>query len=287
MSSIYFCAKYAYRSISSTTINFLFIFLALSMASLAQDTGPNTQKSTFTSDLINLESAVNEVFRYTTTLQNNSGDAQIYELETKLPKGWNAVFRSRGKQLTSIKVDGGKKETLNFELVPSHNAEPTKYKINVTAKSENETIPLNLEAVVRGSYELSISTPTGRLSDKITEGNRKEIQLTVKNTATLDLKDISLTSKTPPKWSVVFEPSTIENLSPGETENIIATVSVPDKTIAGDYMTTFTAKNANVSDEAVFRMAVVTSWTSGILGSIIILIAIALVYFLIRKFGRR
>ncbi|RYC53457.1 NEW3 domain-containing protein [Flagellimonas olearia] len=288
MSTNYFSLHCAFRHILVSTINFLFIFLGISNLAIGQ--GPSEKReneSAFFSDLINLESTADQVFRYTTTLENNSSNPQVYELITELPKGWYAAFKTRGKQFTSIKVDGGSKETITLELHPSHEAQPSKYSIPVTARSDNESIRLDLEAVISGTHKLEISTPTGRLNGKIIEGQRKEIQLVVKNTASLDLEDVILTSKAPPKWSVVFEPSKIDNLSPGETENVIAILTVPDKTIAGDYMTTFTAKNANTSDQAVFRMSVVTSLTSGLLGGTVILITIAIVYFLIRKYGRR
>lgn len=244
-------------------------------------------KSTFSSDLINIESSVDQVFRFNTTLQNNTPEDQIYELKPKTPKGWRTVFKAKGKQITSIKVASGKRETINLEFYPSHQASPKKYEIPVIAQSEEESLELTLQAVVSGAYALEISSPSGRLSDKITEGEKKEIQLVVKNAGSLKLTDIEFSSKTPPKWSVVYNPSKIESLSPGETKNITASLTVPDKTIAGDYMTTFTAKNADTKDQAVFRISVITSLTSGLMGATIILIAITIVYVLIRKYGRR
>ncbi|WP_027136599.1 COG1470 family protein [Gaetbulibacter saemankumensis] len=272
------------------SITFLFFIISGIFSTLnaqKQSLKDEDLKSTFSADLINIETSVDQVFRYTTTLQNNATEDQIYQLTAKVPEGWKAIFKAKGKQVTSIKIDRGKKEIINLEFYPSHKAKPEKYKVPVLAESQKESLNLNLEAVVSGAYELKISTPTGRLSDKITEGENKEIQLNVKNTGSLSLTDIELNSKTPPKWSVSYKPSKIDRLSPGETETITAILTVPDKTIAGDYMTTFTAKNANTKDQAVFRISVVTSLASGLLGAIIIVIAIMVVYALIRKYGRR
>lgn len=273
-----------------SSITFLFFIISGIFSTLNAQNRPlkdKDLKSTLTSDLINIETSVDQVFRYTTTLQNNTAEDQIYQLTAKVPEGWRSIFKAKGKQVTSIKVDSGKKEIINLELFPSHEAKPDKYQVHLIAESSKESLNLDLEAVVSGSYELTISTPTGRLSDKITEGEQIEILLAVKNTGSLHLNDIELNSKTPPKWSAVFKPSKIDRLSPGETKNITVVLTVPDKTIAGDYMSTFTAKNANTKDQAVFRISVVTSLASGLLGAIIILIAIIVVYFLIRKFGRR
>jgi uncharacterized membrane protein len=243
--------------------------------------------STFTAQLINIEAAVHEPFHYNTTLHNGASQARIYELTAAVPDGWTVVFRARGSQVTSINMDGNKDENINIEIHPSYGAGPSKYKIPVTAVASNDTLRLNLEAVVKGAYGLELTTPTGLLSDKITEGKQKEIHLVVRNTGTLNLNDISLSGQTPAKWDATFNPSKIDQLEPGKTADVVATLTVPDKTIAGDYVTTFSAKNAGSNAQATFRMTVRTSMLSGWIGILVIVAALALVFFLIRKYGRR
>jgi len=68
---------------------------------------------------------------------------------------------------------------------------------------------------------------------------------------------------------------------------VIATLSVPNKTLAGDYVSKFTAKNSESTSTATYRVTVKTSLLSGGIGILIILIAVGFVYVLIRKFGRR
>ncbi|MCH5718571.1 hypothetical protein [Niabella hibiscisoli] len=62
---------------------------------------------------------------------------------------------------------------------------------------------------------------------------------------------------------------------------------MPDKTIAGDYAGTFSVKNTTSSAQANFRLVVTTSLLSGWIGILVIMAAIALVYYLVRKYGRR
>ena len=243
--------------------------------------------STFTAQLINIEAAVHETFHFNTTLHNGASQGRIYELTAGVPSGWNVVFRARGSQVTSINMDGNKDENINIEIRPAYGASPAKYKIPVTAVAANDTLRLNLEAVVKGAYAMELTTPTGLLSDKITEGKQKEIHLVVKNTGTLNLSEISLSAQTPSKWDATFNPAKIDQLEPGKTADVVATLNVPDKTIAGDYVTTFTAKSNASSGQATFRMTVRTSMLSGWIGVLVIAAAIGLVFFLIRKYGRR
>ncbi len=273
----------------SWCITLLFFYLLTSTTNVnAQQSSTNTDKgSEFTSRLINIESPVNKPFRYNATLFNGTSEAQVYDLTAELPKGWNIKFKAHGKNVTSLRVDHQEKENITVELYAMYEAEPEKYDVRLTALSINETLNLDLEAVVEGSHEISLTTPTRRLSDEIIEGNQKEIQLVVKNTATLPLEEIKISAQTPPKWEATFEPTEIKELSPGATKNVTVTLKVPDKTIVGDYATTFRAKSTNAEDEAVFRMTVVTSWITGWAGVLVILLTIALVYYLVRKYGRR
>lgn len=261
--------------------------LCMSRSSFAQAAAGTSAPSSFTSNLINIEAAVNETFRYTANLHNGSQDTRIYDLYAKMPDGWLIAFRTLGSQVSSISVEAGKTQDISIEVNASQLAKPGRYDIPVMAISSKDTLRLNLQAVVKGAYGINLSTPTGLLSDDITEGSKREIHLVVRNTGTIPLKEISLSAQTPSKWEASFEPSKIPQIDPGKTADITATLTVPGKTIAGDYVTVFTAKNSNASSDATFRMTVKTSMLSGWIGIIVILLAIYLVYGLIRKYGRR
>jgi uncharacterized membrane protein len=244
-------------------------------------------KSSFTARLMNIEAASNEVFRYTTTLHNGDSKSKVVELKASLPIGWMISYKVDGNQVTSLAMDAGKTQDISIEINSTPTADPNKYKIPVKAVSARDTLVLNLEAVVKGSYGLTLTTPTGKLSEEVTSGSHLDIQLLVKNTGTLPLKDIDLTSQLPTNWEATFEPSKVTNLEPGKSQELKATLKVPDKTIAGDYAATFTASSPNGNSPAVFRMIVKTSLLSGWIGIMVILLSIGLVYYLIRKYGRR
>ncbi|MCR8557746.1 hypothetical protein KXD93_08845 [Mucilaginibacter sp. BJC16-A38] len=268
---------------------FLFLFLTSAFVSQAQQqpvTWP-AGKSGFTAKLMNIEAATNEVFRYSTTLHNGSASARIYELKADLPVGWMIAYKVDGSQVTSINMDAGKTQDIAIEINSTITATPKKYTIPVKAISNSDTLSLNLEAVVKGSYSITLTTPTGRLSDEVTSGSQKELQLVIKNTGTLPLNDLQVTAQLPTGWESSFEPANIKQLEAGKTIDVKATVKVPEKTIAGDYAANFTATNSNSNSQIAFRLAVKTSLLSGWIGVLVILLAIGIVYYLIRKYGRR
>lgn len=263
-------------------------FITFSSALQAQQSPVGaTGKSSFIARLMNIEAAANETFRYNTTLLNASGKAGVYELKAELPAGWMITYRVDGSQVTSINMDAGKTQDISIEINATENADPKKYKIPVKAISPADTLTLNLEAVVKGSYNVELTTPTGRLSDEVTSGSEKEIHFVVKNAGTLPLNDLELSSQLPSGWESTFEPSKIEHLQPGKTMDVTARLKVPDKTIAGDYAATFSVKNNNDNADAAFRIIVKTSVLSGWIGILVILLAVGIVYYLIRKYGRR
>ena len=79
----------------------------------------------------------------------------------------------------------------------------------------------------------------------------------------------------------------VKRLEPGQSIDVTATLTVPDKTIVGDYNANFTASGAGANAQASLRLTVKTSLLSGWLGILVILIAIGIVYYLVRKYGRR
>ena len=262
--------------------NGLFLYLSLAFA---QNTG--NSKSTFTARLLNVEAATNETFRYNGLLTNGNSVTTNYNLSTKLPAGWQITYRVDGVTVTSIQVEPNMTKDIGIEITCPITTKPETHKIPVQAISNADTLSLALEAAVRGSYAIELTTPSGRLSDEIVAGNSKELLLVVKNTGTLPLNNVDLSSQLPSKWEASFAPSSIEQIQPGQQTDVKVTLKVPEKTIAGDYVSKLTAKSTNGSSEVTFRIMVKTSILTGWVGILIIAAAAGLIYYLIRKYGRR
>ncbi|WP_370090392.1 NEW3 domain-containing protein [Ekhidna sp.] len=241
----------------------------------------------FNANLFNIEKAANETFRYNATLKNNRSEEQRYDLKAEVPAGWRTSFKTRGSNVTSILLEGDKTENISIELIPVYNCQPGTYEIPVSAASESDTLSFILEAVVKGSYEVQLTTPTGRLSGDVVEGETMQITLKVKNSGSLPLNKLNLTSRAPSKWQGTFSPESIESLEPGESVDVSVSLKVPEKTLPGDYISTFKVNNAETNGSADFRVTVKTSVLAGWVGLLVIVVAIGIVFFLIRKFGRR
>lgn len=267
---------------------FCFMFtLILCNAGIKNLNAQTSTKPGLSAQLLNLEVATGNNFNYYATLHNSSTATKNYGLSAILPEGWQIAFKVNSSQVSSLNVDANQTQNISIEITPSLSAKPQKFAIPVYAIADKDTSKLDLEAVIKGTYSIQLSTPNGKLSEDVTEGSTKAIPLQVKNTGTIALDGIDLKAQTPPNWQISFDSAKILHLEPNETRQIIAHVAVPDKTLSGDYQATLSAKTLNTSSDATFRFTVKASALTGWLGVMLILAAIGLVYYLIRKYGRR
>lgn len=237
--------------------------------------------------LINIEAPATDVFRYNGTLSNNSNQEKVYNLQSTLPPGWSIAYKTEGTQVTSINLDPNSSKDISIEITPSYTADVKKHIIPISAISKTDTTTINLESVIKGTYKMEISTQNQILSGDATTGSSKEIFLTIKNTGTLPLEKIELKTQLPSKWESNFDSDNIDRLEPGKSKDIKVTIKVPEKTIAGDYMVSISAKNSNQDAQLSYRLEVKTSLLTGWIGISLIIIAIGFIYALIRKYGRR
>src|SRR5690606_8984884 len=135
----------------------LYLFL-LTTSSFAQS---NSVKTSFSARLLNVEAPTNETFRYNSLLTNGKSETVKYNLSTKLPAGWQVTYRVEGISVTSLQVESGSTKDISIEITCPITTKPDTYKIPVQAISSFDTLKLDLEAVVRGSYAVELTTPTG------------------------------------------------------------------------------------------------------------------------------
>jgi len=274
------------RVISKTFILETIIASLVSQNASAQET-TKVEHQSFKVRLINLEAPSSEVFRYNGTITNPSEKEKIYELHSSLPPGWSVAYKTEGMQVTSINLEPHASKEVSIEITPSYTADIKKHIIPIKAVTEGDTTLLNLESVIKGTYKVEVSTQNQILSGSATTGSKKDVFITIKNTGTISLENIELSTQLPSKWESSFEVDKIDKLEPGKTKDIKLTIKVPDKTIAGDYMVNVTAKNNHTDSTMAYRMEVKTSLLTGWIGMLLIALSIGFIYILVRKYGRR
>jgi uncharacterized membrane protein len=250
-------------------------------------TEQGTFKTEFTTDQPNLEGATDTSFTYTTQLKNKTAEKQTYALNSAAPRGWDVQFKAGGSNVSSVVIEPGASESITVSVTPATTVTADTFKIPIEAVSGSTKAQLELEAAIKGSYKLELTTPTGLISTDVTAGDEKKVDLLLKNLGTSDLTDIALTAATPVDWEVTFDNKEITSLKAGESKTITATIKASGKAIAGDYVVSMNASAPEASSSSEFRVAVKTSVLWGWLGILIIAAVFGAIYFLFRKYGRR
>ena len=132
--------------------------------------GPCAAKPAFTARLMNIESATKDPFRFNISLHNGSGRLQVYQLQAQVPEGWIANFRAEGSQVAALRLDSGKTQEISLEITATPAAKPGKYDVPVSAVSTGDSLRLDLEAVVKGSYNLELTTPYRAAERRLPKG---------------------------------------------------------------------------------------------------------------------
>lgn len=250
-------------------------------------TEQGTYQTELTSDQPNMEGTNKSTFTYEVKLKNRTPENQTYALTADVQAGWNVQFTVEGKEVTSVSVEPNSQKIIQVSINPPSQIKAGTYKIPIKAHTKNTSASLTLEVVIRGTYGIELSTPSGVLSTDVIAGGDRKVILQVKNTGSAQLAKINFSADTPVDWEVTFEPQTIDTLAPGETKEVVAIIHADKKAIAGDYVVTMRASTPEASNEAVFRVTVKTSLWWGIVAVIIIAGVIGGLYYLIQKYGRR
>ncbi len=246
-----------------------------------------TYNTLFTSDQKNMQGNSKSIFTFRTDLKNMTDETQLYSLRADAPLGWQVIFKPNYQQATSVEIKPNETKHISIHINPPDFVKAGTYKIPVYAVTQNTSANMVLEVVITGTYDIVLTTPTGRLSSSIIAGDQKKIELVVRNTGSAALKHVKLTASIPPTWEVEFNPKEIDHIEAGKEAIVYATVKAGKRAIPGDYLVVFRSHTSEVYAKAQFRIMVKTSLIWGWIGVIVILIAIGFVVFLFRKYGRR
>lgn len=254
-----------------------------------QLTSGETGTSSFEAQYPEQEGTATTAFSFDATLVNNSASDQTYTFSSNAPTGWTVTYQPTGEttQVASLSVPARGSQGVTVTVTPAATAEAGSYDVSCSAVSANDTLSTDLSVVITGTYDLTLSTPSGLLSADAQAGKDTDITLTLTNNGNTDLQNINLTSTTPDGWSVTFSESTVELLEAGATKEVTATVSAGEDALSGDYVVSITASNSETSDSADFRISVKTSTMWGIVGVLLIVCVGGGLYWVFRKYGRR
>lgn len=228
-------------------------------------------------------------FSFTATLVNNTLASQSYSFAANAPAGWQVSFMPSGEttKVAALDVESRASQGLTISVTPPENVAADTYEIPCMATSASERMEATLSVTITGSYDLTLSTPSGRLSFDANANKESAVQLSLINSGNTDLTNVNLTSNAPEGWTVRFDNETIDLIEAGATVETIAYITPGEDAMSGDYVTEITARNSDTSSLAQFRVTVKTETTWGFVGIGAIVLLAIVVFLIMRRYGRR
>ncbi len=246
-------------------------------------------ESSFTAEYPSQEGDATTDFTFSATLINNTLSTQNYSFTSNAPSGWQVSFQPSGEStsVAALDVEARTTQAMDISVTPPENVEAGTYAIPVTATSVNESTPITLSVTITGSYGLTLSTPSGRLSLDAYANQESAVQLSLTNTGNSDLTNVNLTSSAPTGWTVRFANETIDIIEAGATVETTMYITPGEDAMSGDYATTITARNSDANDSVDFRITVKTETIWGLTGIGVIVLLAVVIGIVMRKYGRR
>ena len=228
--------------------------------------------------------------RYQISIHNIGKMDDTYGLYVEdLPEGWYARFRESdggNNDISSISIPSGDEKTLFIEFVPPYDVEVGEYAFVAIVTSSNDEYQLNLNLSLRGSYMISLYPE--KLMYNVYKGDTISTDLRVSNsglggTVTLIKPEISA----PDGWSARVSPKEVTSLSPGESEIFLIKITPPVDIATDDYRVTVDVKSDQLEESVDYRIMVRDTSNIPLYGLLIVIAALASLFVMFRKYGRR
>jgi uncharacterized membrane protein len=228
-------------------------------------------------------------FRYRVTLRNESDQDLLANLEADAPENFRVSFSTAfgGQEINSLPLKAGESKDLDVQITPPRQVEAKVYAVTLRALAGEARAELAVNLDITGQVELSLTAPEGRLSGRAYAGRENPVKLVVKNTGSAPAENLEFSSSEPSGWEVKFEPDKLERLAPGAESEVTAKIKPSPRAVAGDYILTLRASAGSAQASADYRVTVQTSTLWGLVGVVLIAVAVGAVGFAVSRFGRR
>jgi uncharacterized membrane protein len=228
-------------------------------------------------------------FDYQFTVKNDSGKDLNVTFDAKTPQYFDPTFTEGygSQQISTLPIKAGQSKDVKLSVRPPGNAKPGDYPIQVTASADGVHASAALQLQITGQPSLHIAGREGLMSGNAEAGKTSTLPVVISNDGGADADAVSLSASAPSGWRIDFEPKTIPHIAAGQQVEAQAHVTPSARSLAGDYMATMSANAGGQTASGDFRITVSTSSLWGIVGAIIIAVALLILVGAVARFGRR
>jgi uncharacterized repeat protein (TIGR01451 family) len=239
-------------------------------------------------DFPTLQGTPDQSFDFTLQLSNDTPQQLTFSLQAQGPTGWTVTAHPTSEATAaSVAVNAGSQEGITVTAKPPADAATGDYPIALAAVSGDHTAQAQLGVHITGRVDMQLTTPDQRLNTNANAGETKQFTVTVANNGTSPLNGVALSGTGPSDWKVEFSPATLDQVAPNQAVNATANITPSANAIAGDYVVTLKASTQDTNQSIDVRVTVETSPIWGIVGALLILLALGGLAWVFRRYGRR
>ncbi|MFN8023087.1 MAG: NEW3 domain-containing protein [Acidimicrobiales bacterium] len=242
-----------------------------------------------TADFPSLRGDPKSTFTYTLTVTNNTPSSQTFTFTPTAPQGWTATASPTAQsKANTVTVDPDGTTNVQVSATPPDSTAEGTYDIQVDVTSATGLSgKIGLVAEVTGTPQLQVATADERLDVKGEADKEQQVQIVVANGGTAALQDVKFAASPPSGWTVTFEPTSLAEVKPNETAQVIATIKPTKDAVVGDYAIAVRASAGSDSSNLELRYTVTRSRWLGVVAIALVLVALGGLYGVFRRFGRR
>jgi len=243
------------------------------------------------SDITSQKGPSDQTFTFSLNVSNQKDQDLTYSSTSgTTPPGWTVNTTLTGSsQATSATVKAGGTSGVTVTVKAADDTEAATYPVQIVTTVGTEQFTTDLNVEITGSYKVAFGTDQV-FSARGPAGSVTEQTFTITNTGTAPVTDLRMSATPPSNWTVTFDPESKDTLAPNDSVIFKARITPSGSAISGDYSITFkaTAKEASTTaDAGTVRFTVETSILGAIIGAAVIVAAIAGLYWVFRRYGRR
>jgi uncharacterized membrane protein len=238
-----------------------------------------------------LIASIGDKVYYDISLQNLQSKQNDYKLSvTGLPENWYYRYvDSRGStsEMAEDIVPASTTKSLVLEIVPPYTVSEGDYNFTaVVTTPDNTTITRDL------TLKLKSGTSMGVASDKLAYSAKPGQAFNINVYVTNNGRGSALTNvkpeiTAPTGWVVSSSPETATSIKAGETQTFVVSVQPPGNIVASDYSVNIKVTSDQAQSDSDYRITITTDSYIPYLAGAIIVIVLAGLVLMYRKYGRR
>jgi uncharacterized repeat protein (TIGR01451 family) len=246
---------------------------------------------TLTTDFPSLQGPSSQTFSFNLTLRNDTAQDLTFGLNAQGPTGWTVTAKPTSQtQAATFQVNAGDSAGVTVTADPPTDVAAGSYKITVSGTAGDHHVGGDLEVQVTGQYGMTLTTPDGRLNASGSAGGVIARTLTIQNTGTAPLTNVTVSETLPSGWKVTYDPAgPIAQIAPNGTSTVTANITPAGNAIAGDYVATFdaSAPDSSTTATADIRVTIETPLNWLLVGGGLIVLVLVGLGWVFQRYGRR